>query len=335
VKSSSVQSGLGLALGAALLFVATGQLRADDVGGETVVIEQAEPPSAAPDEYVGDEVCVTCHEALHEGFAADYAQTRHAKVFTEVNAREDSWRNGCEACHGAGGAHVAAGGGKGVGGLISFEGNDPEDVERYGAVCMQCHSGGERRFWEGTVHHPRDVSCSSCHTVMRKESATDLLSKRTQVGTCGGCHQIQNARQYRNAHMPLRPGEFNSSTADDGKMVCGSCHNPHGTISEKLTAGVTVNESCLSCHADKRGPFLWEHMPVTEDCLNCHDPHGTTRAGMLKMGVPRLCNSCHNSNFHPSSPQSPTARFVLGSSCLQCHPSIHGSNHPSGMGLTR
>jgi len=328
---------LGLTLAAAWLFAAPGPVRADDVGGETLVIEQApEPSSDALAEYVGDAACIACHDALQQGFAADYSHTRHAKVFSPANAREESWRNGCEACHGPGSAHVAAGGGKGVGGLINFQGNDPEDVERYGAVCMQCHSGGERRFWAGSVHHSRDVSCTSCHQVMRKVSDTALLSKSTQIATCGGCHQIQNARQYRNAHMPLRPGEFNSSTADDGKMVCGSCHNPHGTISEKLIGGVTVNESCLSCHADKRGPFLWEHLPVTEDCLNCHDPHGTTRAHMLKMGVPRLCQSCHNASGHPSTPRSSTdPRFVLGSSCLQCHSSIHGSNHPSGFGLTR
>ena len=96
-----------------------------------------------------------------------------------------------------------------------------------------------------------------------------------------------------------------------------------------------MNDSCLSCHADKRGPFLWEHAPVTENCLTCHEPHGSTRHSMLKLGLPRLCNSCHIASAHPSQPRAPNDHFVMGSSCLQCHMNIHGSNHPSGFGFTR
>ena len=29
----------------------------------------------------------------------------------------------------------------------------------------------------------------------------------------------------------------------------------------------TVNDTCYTCHADQRGPFLWEHQPVSEDCV--------------------------------------------------------------------
>lgn len=280
-------------------------------------------------------MCLTCHEALEEGFGARYQATRHAKVLTESNALTPQMRHGCEACHGPGSKHVEAGGGQGVGDLLSFEADAPDATAKHAEVCLGCHSGGEQRFWVGSVHESRDVGCLSCHQVMHAASERNLLSKPTEIATCAGCHKIQAARQYRNAHMPLRPGEFNSSSAADGKMACSSCHNPHGTVSEKLISHVTVNEGCLSCHADKRGPFLWEHLPVTEDCLNCHDPHGTTREGMLKLGVPRLCQACHNSRFHPSTPRTPGDRFVIGSSCLQCHSNIHGSNHPSGFGLTR
>ncbi len=294
------------------------------------------PPPAEGDTatYLGDVVCLACHDALQEGFGSHYAQTIHAKVLTPQNALDEQMGRGCEACHGPGSAHVEAGGGKGVGGLLSFQGSSPEDVLAHDAACLQCHRGGERRFWGGSVHSTRDVGCTSCHTVMRSVSSRHQLSEKTEVGTCQQCHPIQNARQFRNAHMPLRPGAFNSSSVDDGKMSCGSCHNPHGTVSEKLIEGVSVRDSCLSCHADKRGPFLWEHPPATEDCLNCHDPHGTTRASMLKLGLPRLCQSCHGSG-HAGSSRDKTHRAVIGTSCLQCHGQVHGSNHPSGRLLLR
>ncbi len=299
-------------------------------------IQADEPP---PDEgdaatYLGDAVCLACHDALQEGFASHYNETIHAKVLTPQNAVGELMGRGCEACHGPGSAHVEAGGGKGAGGLLSFAGSRPEDVAAYDTACQQCHRGGKRRFWNGSVHSTRDVGCASCHTVMRSVSSRHQLSKKTEVGTCKQCHPIQNARQFRNAHMPLRPGAFNSSSADDGKMSCGSCHNPHGTVAEKLIDGVSVRDSCLSCHADKRGPFLWEHPPATEDCLTCHDPHGTTRASMLKLGLPRLCTSCHGSG-HAGSARDKSHRAVIGTSCLQCHGQVHGSNHPSGRRLLR
>ena len=31
------------------------------------------------------------------------------------------------------------------------------------------------------------------------------------------------------------------------------------------------NETCYQCHAEKRGPFLWEHQPARDDCLDL--PH--------------------------------------------------------------
>ena len=58
-------------------------------------------------------------------------------------------------------------------------------------------------------------------------------------------------------------------------MTCSSCHNVHGSTNVRLLrAGTTIDESCTSCHAEKRGPFLWEHAPVAESCTTCHDPHG-------------------------------------------------------------
>ena len=46
--------------------------------------EDAEAPSSESigNDYVGDAACLTCHEALHNGFTAKYQQTIHANIFT-------------------------------------------------------------------------------------------------------------------------------------------------------------------------------------------------------------------------------------------------------------
>ena len=62
-----------------------------------------------------------------------------------------------------------------------------------------------------------------------------------------------------------------------------------------------VNEKCLECHTEKRGPFLWEHAPVRENCLNCHDPHGSNHDKMLVAKQPYLCQRCHLNTRHPGT----------------------------------
>jgi DmsE family decaheme c-type cytochrome len=96
----------------------------------------------------------------------------------------------------------------------------------------------------------------------------------------------------------------------------------------------SVNETCYTCHTEKRGPFLHNHQPVTEDCTICHNPHGTTAATLLKQRVPLLCQNCHNVSGHRTQvmqqlPGRSTSSDFLGSmarGCLNCHTNIHGSN---------
>jgi DmsE family decaheme c-type cytochrome len=125
-------------------------------------------------------------------------------------------------------------------------------------------------------------------------------------------------------------------------MSCSDCHNPHGAPGPVLLSENTINDTCYQCHEDKRGPFLWEHQPVREDCTLCHTPHGATQPRMLIARMPYLCNMCHSENFHPSTLRSGTgvpprgaSDNLLARSCINCHSQVHGSNHPSGTGLTR
>jgi DmsE family decaheme c-type cytochrome len=275
----------------------------------------------APNGYVGSDTCLTCHEPLKEAFA----QTMHSKVFTQQNARTPLMLRGCEACHGPGKTHVEAGGGRGVGDLVTFRRETAESVEKENAVCLTCHEKGRRLYWQGSPHEGRDLGCTTCHQVMQRTSERALLAKATEIETCSQCHLTRRSQTFRNAHMPLR----------EGKMTCTSCHNPHGTITKALLPVDSSNDNCYRCHADKRGPFLWEHAPVAENCMNCHDPHGGVRDKMLKVSPPRLCHQCHVESRHPTEARLPTNKFVIGRACLQCHANIHGSNHPSGFALTR
>jgi DmsE family decaheme c-type cytochrome len=141
---------------------------------------------------------------------------------------------------------------------------------------------------------------------------------------CGQCHQVKAMQFNRSSHMPM------TARGEGGKMRCGSCHNPHGTVTEKLITEVSVNQSCTNCHAEKRGPFLWAHAAVMESCLNCHTPHGSNNPPLLRVRQPRVCETCHVGGRHNSTTYPMNDRRAFNRSCVNCHANIHGSNHPSG-----
>jgi len=286
------------------------------------------PPAATPapppdSNYVGSETCKGCHEDQWKKFAG----TRMGRLFL-FQARDNNEKNACENCHGPGKAHVEAGGGKGKGGMITFAKNDPTPVAKRNQICLDCHTKGARLFWQGSTHDARNVACTNCHTVMDNVSPKNQLAKENEIETCGTCHLQKRAQTMRSSHMPVR----------EGKMTCSSCHSPHGSVTPALLKENSLNDSCFTCHAEKRGPFLWVHQPVVESCSNCHDPHGTNHENMLKLAKPRLCQQCHTEAQHPSRPYgrlSTQQKFVMGRSCNDCHVAVHGSNHPAGFRLTR
>ena len=151
----------------------------------------------------------------------------------------------CENCHGPGSAHVKAGGGRGVGGILSFGKDDPRPVEESNGVCLGCHQRGERTYWAGSIHETRGVACTNCHTVMKNVSRKHNLKTAVEVETCFQCHKLQRAQIQYSSHMPIR----------EGKMTCTNCHNPHGSATEKLIrAGLGEREllqvSCREARSD-------------------------------------------------------------------------------------
>ena len=114
-------------------------------------------------------------------------------------------------------------------------------------------------------------------------------------------------------------------------MSCVSCHSPHGSAAIGEISALTPNDKCYQCHAEKRGPFLFPHQPVAEDCGKCHSPHGSNQASMLVASAPRLCQSCHLFGHHQTVPGQSGQVWNMSRSCVNCHARIHGSNHPSGV----
>jgi DmsE family decaheme c-type cytochrome len=101
----------------------------------------------------------------------------------------------------------------------------------------------------------------------------------------------------------------------------------------------SVVETCYTCHMEKRGPFVHNHRPVSDDCTNCHMPHGTTADNLLKARPPMVCYQCHSGHGTPgvagiapaiSTSAKANSNIEQARGCLNCHTEIHGSNNPNG-----
>jgi len=275
--------------------------------------------------YAGTETCIECHEDSYESYLKNY----HA---VKGDHRTPAAQGGCESCHGPGAAHAEE---ENAETIITLGAKSETPAETKNAICLRCHTKRKLALWHGSTHENRGLSCSNCHTIHGQYSKQS--GKLAQTEVCTQCHKQIKAELLRQSHHPIR----------EGKIKCGDCHNPHGTIEDKLVDAQYVNLKCFECHAETRGPVLWEHAPVVEDCLACHTPHGSSRSRLLRAKTPYLCQRCHANVAHPSmlyarrADQAGQSVYrVLNNrafyrSCLNCHSSIHGSNHPSGKSLLR
>lgn len=284
----------------------------------------------SPDDFVGSETCLECHD----GMAAHYANSVHGRL---AAYQYPGLAEGCESCHGPGAKHA--------------ETNEPGDIlvpaaaaGRDGSkACLVCHQTGHVVDWEWSAHAAGDVGCVACHEI-HAPGAGSLLAESEDT-LCFGCHTEVKAAFQLPSHHPVK----------EGFLACSDCHNVHGDQFRNVGDGEPVREVCLSCHNEHAGPFIFEHSPVMEDCGICHAPHGAVANNLLHQNEPFLCLQCHQPHFHsilagaegdyaPSAAEGAadgryaslsgtsahdSMKRVMLTKCTQCHQSVHGTDLPS------
>ena len=265
--------------------------------------------SADVSQYVGADTCKTCHEDIYKNFEG----TRHFK--TTLTNKGPQW-HGCEACHGPGKAHVDSGGDKSK--IFTFENATTEQIDQR---CLSCHEFDQQHAnFERSRHATNNVSCIACHSPHHAKDAQYLLVEK-QPQLCYGCHTEKKAEFNR----PFR------HRVEQGLIECSDCHNPHGSVlNSQLRETAAQDQVCFKCHADKEGPFVFEHRPIkTEGCVYCHSPHGSTNPRLLKRAdVNLLCLDCHTETAGSEVPGMPSFhnQSQKYQACTMCHVQIHGSN---------
>lgn len=270
--------------------------------GQQAAATQAGAAASANSNYVGADVCVACHESVVKGFA----DNPHQKMALMHGGSGIT----CENCHGPGKAHAESGG---TTKEFDFTKASANDID---AKCLGCHAGTHPNFLR-SPHAKAGVTCLSCHSVHESKTPQYLLTA-SQPTLCYQCHGDVKAALNMPFHHPV----------NEGVVKCSDCHDVHGTFgNNNLRSTVDQNRICTKCHADTRGPYVYEHAAVkAEGCLGCHSPHGSQNARMLNMpSVNTLCNQCHsrvaNATIHGMGAGSDDM-----TPCTSCHTFIHGSN---------
>lgn len=287
-------------------------------------------PAWAAKDAAASETCLDCHDDQ----AANMKRSVHSVA---ADARTPT----CVSCHGASEKHVEDQDNKPD---YLYKNAGAKNAAAASGQCLTCHQKNRQMIlWAGSAHPQSGVACTSCHQMHVDKDK--VFSKTAQTDVCYACHKEQRIQVNRPSRHPIA----------EGKMTCSDCHAVHGSAGPKLAKRDTVNTTCYSCHAEKRGPFVHNHQPVQEDCGSCHNPHGSNIGGMLNARAPILCNQCHTPHvaggvgavggqpgvFPPAAGKQTvpavtplssginTVNVWQGRSCLNCHTQIHGSNNPA------
>lgn len=295
------------------------------------------PPPVPGTEYTpkGADTCLDCHDESSDspGFStAAIFKTRHAQ---RRNAHAPFGPGGlqCEACHGPGKNHSHKDA-KAKPTINSQKRDSFMSAAERNEPCLTCHQDTTRNAWHVGAHDRNQLACADCHKLHTKTDP--VLAKATEPQVCTGCHKQQRLDFLKASSHPLKTG----------RMACSDCHASHGSTATAMLVKPSLNQTCYSCHAEKRGPLLWEHAPVAEDCSLCHTSHGSVRPALLTQSAPLLCQQCHSAAGHPSVARTGAALpggsggaggaiFISAGSCTNCHTQTHGSNHPAGAKLMR
>jgi len=276
------------------------------------VAQENAPQAATPTTETAVPSCADCHDQAKAFLTNPHARggVTNGVVSNDV----------CTSCHGDGTEHIESGGDKTK--IAVPRGRTGSDE-----TCLLCHeqTRGGMHASSGTVN------CLTCHSIHASDSRSPHLVAKPQLALCGSCHT--QSRSMRNKPYAHR--------LDRGGMTCSSCHDPHGRRAKGERSLATLGHlrttrageaPCVSCHTEKRGPFVFSHGGAeVGECTTCHETHGSSNPKMLvRATVRQVCIECHspigNARLGSQPPSFHNLSLPRYQNCTTCHVAVHGSN---------
>lgn len=192
-------------------------------------------PADMPLSRYGDMTCGTCHD-IHSSYLTPYGTK------TNFLRRGETGRNFCIICH-PDAASLRAGH-RGTLDEVHFKSRyivtgGSLEIDRMSQNCISCHDGAYASSVSirgGYWSHGREL--------MRNDMGSHPIGV-----------DYENSRIRRGRKSDLRPiGMVDRRIRFfDGKIGCGSCHDPYSGIEKQLVISDVRSKLCFSCHLLDRG----------------------------------------------------------------------------------
>ncbi len=310
---------------------------------KTIFVERVlftDPPPAAQGFLGYDEqdkkltVCGNCHV----GQQARWVGTGHADAWETLVASGHS-REFCETCH-ATGAN-----GNPTTGLVGYDA--VKDARYHDVQCESCHGPGLGHVTNPDASQPlasiaifdmdeASQTCAECHTGAHHGFADEWAKSGHAMGVssalnnsssyCVSCHSGQGALAAWGVTANYK--EKNDPQAQHVGITCAVCHDPHSKTNDaQLRFPIDVPDEnvnlCMKCHNRRSNPEV-----TAQRIRGPHAPEGPLLLGEAgwwppgfepevdrivathgTSGNPKLCASCHVSQFTVTDPA--TGNFVF------------------------
>jgi len=241
------------------------------------------------------------------------------------------------------------------------------------ATCLGCHDGSvgdsRKRVWIEHGHKtgvaaPKDMNvpavlpltdgklaCRTCHTAHSGPAPdSPMMIFFTRVPNdasqlCQMCHPAMTKGTELGTHpvggMPWPvPDAIVAAggrvTPDRQRLICETCHTPHGSREEHLLVmGTQSSELCLTCHAKLR-PGMWRPDAALEHPQNPPLSSPAQRQAIRDMGTRMgpgdtlICLSCHKLHHGLEGRYMLADSLAQSNLCVRCHPErkeMFGTKH--------
>ncbi|MDH5189921.1 MAG: cytochrome c3 family protein [Gammaproteobacteria bacterium] len=248
---------------------------------------------------------------------------------------------------------------------------------RDGNFCQNCHK--QKMTGPATGNHPvnkkvkgklanigakpvrltdeKEVSCQSCHTAHKAANKKLLVNDNNNSEICGSCHadrytfsMKEAARSHthpvnlvpEHAKIPQDLIDKGAKLGNDGKIICQTCHTPHGSKTQKSILVDSNQDSslCQQCHIKQRKVAGGKHDMRLVDANNSN----VKKQVVDKAGVCSACHTAHDGKAPKMWARTPgNSKDPMASTCLSCHQTdglarkhqVGNFSHPVGVDIAK
>ncbi len=153
----------------------------------------------------------------------------------------------CERCHGSAEQHVRRPSSKNIINPAKLSGPTRN------SICEQCHLEGATRV----LNNGKNWSDFQVGSLTESTFVTYLLTG----GSAANVKAVTHFEQLAQSKCAL---------GSNGKLWCGTCHDPHGTVQDRPHQ---IRVICVSCHPTLSAAA---HSAAPSECTSCHMPRSAT-----------------------------------------------------------